>query len=409
MSEFIDNQSKKQEVLKGLIKRLHEGQTVDEVKAEFAKHFEHVSPTEISTLEAALIREGMPVEEIQSLCDVHAEVFKGSIEEIHAPREEHQIPGHPVGTFIKENRAIEALIDKKLLPVLSAYEFEESQANKNALQNILNQLRQIDIHYARKENLLFPIMEKHDITAPPKVMWGVDDEVRQELKGIALQLEADENINYIIDAMHETVHKIKEMIFKEENILFPMVIDTFSEEEWFEVLEGSDEFGYIIETPQKIWQPNMGKETKPLNQPFGAPDSDNKLIKFDAGVLTPEEVNAIMNTLPLDVTFVDANGLVKYFSQGEERIFPRAKTIIGREVSNCHPPASVHIVEQIVEDLKSGRKSHEDFWIKMGEQFVYIRYYAVRNSEGTYLGVLEVTQNIKPIMALEGEKRLMTD
>jgi len=104
MSEFIDNQTKKQAVLKGLIKKLHEGQTVDEVKAEFAKHFEHVSPTEISNLEAALIREGMPVEEIQSLCDVHAEVFKGSIEEIHAPNEEHQIPGHPVGTFIKEKR-----------------------------------------------------------------------------------------------------------------------------------------------------------------------------------------------------------------------------------------------------------------------------------------------------------------
>jgi len=117
----------------------------------------------------------------------------------------------------------------------------------------------------------------------------------------------------------------------------------------------------------------------------------------------------MFNTLPIDITFVDKDGAVKYFSQGKERIFARPKTIIGRQVQNCHPPASVHIVEKIVEDLRSGKKEHEDFWIRMGDQYVYIRYFAVRNEKGEYLGTMEVTQNIKPIQEISGEKRLMSD
>ena len=132
-------------------------------------------------------------------------------------------------------------------------------------------------------------------------------------------------------------------------------------------------------------------------------------IKFDAGILTPEEINAMLNTLPLDITFVDKEGAVKYFSQGEERIFPRPKTIIGRQVENCHPPGSVHIVEEIVKDLKSGKKDHEDFWIKMKDVYAHIRYFAVRNAQGKFLGIMEVTQNIKPIQEITGEKRLLSE
>lgn len=406
MSEFINNQSEKQAVLKELITRLHDGTAFEEVKKAFAEQFEHVTATEITQLEAALIEDGMPVEEIQRLCDVHADVFKGSIEEIHAPSEATQIPGHPIGTMLKENRFIESLIDGKILLVKKAYENDPSDANRSALQTLVNQLRKIDVHYARKENLIFPLLEKHDITAPPKVMWGVDDEVRQELKAVVVGLESLPIEDEILKSLDDVLHKIKEMIFKEENILVPMMNDTITDAELFEMTKDEDEFGYMIDPPKKIWQPDLlASKEEELQE--STPIKSEGLIHFDAGSMTPVEVNAVLNTLPIDATFVDAKGRVKYFTQGKERIFPRPKTIIGREVSNCHPPASVHIVEQIVEELKSGKKDHEDFWIKMGEQFVYIRYFAVRDPEGKYLGVLEVTQNIKPIVELKGEKRLV--
>lgn len=162
----------------------------------------------------------------------------------------------------------------------------------------------------------------------------------------------------------------------------------------------------------KRWLPKSGDSVEATDDKDNSANVSNGslningAIPFDAGSLTPEEINSILNTLPLDMTFVDADDKVKYFTQGKERIFDRPKTIIGREVKNCHPPKSVHIVEQIVEDLKSGKKDNEDFWIKMGKVFVYIRYFAVRNKKGDFLGTLEITQNIKPITELEGEKRL---
>ena len=132
-------------------------------------------------------------------------------------------------------------------------------------------------------------------------------------------------------------------------------------------------------------------------------------VKFDAGSMTPEEINALLNTVPIDMTFVDKNDKVKYFTQGKERIFVRPKTIIGRDVALCHPPASVNVVEKIVNSFKSGEKDHEDFWIQLGDKFVLIRYFAVRNEKGEYLGTLEVTQDIKPLQELEGEKRLVSE
>ena len=191
-------------------------------------------------------------------------------------------------------------------------------------------------------------------------------------------------------------------------LLFPMVLDTLSEDEWVKISEESGEIGYCLIEPQGTWKPvriNVGEKVKDE----GEQPSNNRYVKFDAGILLPEEINAMLNTLPLDITFVDKDGAVKYFSQGKERIFVRTKTIIGREVKNCHPPASVDIVEKIVEDLKSGKKDNEDFWIKMGDKYVFIRYFAVRNENGEYLGAMEVTQNIKPIQEITGEKRLMTD
>ncbi len=409
MSEYINNREYRQKILKGLIMELHGGKSVDEIKPRFEELIQGISPTEISEMEQSLIMDGMPLGEIQRLCDVHAAVFKGSIEEIHRVKKPEETPGHPVHTFKQENKEIEKLVRERINPELEAFKAGDGRNKPDNLAEAFSLLWNIDKHYLRKENLLFPYMEKYGITAPPKVMWGVDDEIRALIK------EARKEIaNYkgdrdpLAKKVSEAVTKTLDMIFKEENILFPMVLETLTEDEWARIAEESPELGYCLVEPQQVWKPvkvDMEEKEKQL----GDVPSNNGYISFDSGVLLPEEINCLLNTLPLDITFVDKDGAVKYFSQGKERIFPRTKAIIGRQVKNCHPPASVHIVEKIVEDLRAGRKDHEDFWIRMGGQFVYIRYYAVRNEKNEFLGVMEVTQNIKPIQEITGEKRLMSN
>lgn len=408
MSEMINNREYRQKVLKEIIKELHNGKAVDDVKAQFAELIKGISTAEISEMEGALIAEGMPVEEIQRLCDVHAEVFKGSIEEIHRPQKPEEVPGHPIHTFIKENKAVGELIED-IQADIDAYKSDASKKNAKKIFNSFEMLWEIDKHYLRKENLLFPYMEKYGITAPPKVMWGVDDEIREELKEVLELLKSEsKDKDKLIKKAEAVLVRVNEMIYKEENILFPLVLDTLSEDEWVKIQQESKEFGYTLIKPKDKWKPaKVDVEGKILDQ--GEEPSNDGYIEFDAGFMSPEEVNAILNTVPFDMTFVDKDGAVKYFTMGKDRIFARPKTVIGRQVSNCHPPASVHVVEKIVEDFMSGKKDHEDFWIRMGPRFVLIRYYAVRNAKDEYLGTLEVTQDIKPIQGITGEKRLSTE
>ncbi|MDO6355055.1 DUF438 domain-containing protein [Caloramator sp. CAR-1] len=404
MSEVINNREYRQKVLKELIMELHDGKPFDEVKSKFERIFSGVSAKEISELEQALIMEGMPVTEVQRLCDVHAAMFKGSIEEIHRPTDPKDIPGHPVNTFFNENRAIEKLLDK-IREEMENFKHNDSKENALKLVTLFNELWDIDKHYSRKENLIFPYLEKYGITAPPKVMWGVDDEIRDLIKeNKKMLLNYNGEKDEIISKIEETINKVAEMIFKEENILFPMTVDTFTEDEWIKIMQESDEIGYCLVEPIARWVPervNVVKEEKE--------DIQNGYIKFETGFLSTKELLNILNTLPFDITFIDKDDVVKYFSQGKERIFARTKAVIGRKVQNCHPPASVHIVEKMLSDFKSGKKDHEDFWIRMGNLYVYIRYFAVRDEKGEYLGTLEVTQNIKPIKELEGEKRLLSE
>ncbi len=409
MSEYINNREYRQKVLKELILELHEGKSVEEVKERFGKLIEGVSATEISEMETALIKEGMPVSEVQRLCDVHAAVFKGSIEEIHMPEKMENQPGHPIFTFKQENRAVERLIRKSIRPTMEEFRGEDNKENREKLLEALTKLWEIDKHYLRKENLLFPYMEKYGITAPPKVMWGVDDEIREQIKTGRKDLEDYQgNKQVLFEQLEAAINRVEEMIFKEENILFPMVLETLSEDEWLKIARESQEIGFCLYTPGREWRPvKVNLEEKALEQ--GEKPVDPGYLNFDSGLMTKEEIEALFNTLPVDITFVDKEGAVKFFTQGKERIFPRTKAIIGRQVSNCHPPASVHIVEKIVEDLASGKKDYEDFWIKMGDKYVMIRYFAVRDKEGNFLGTLEFTQDIAPLRSLTGEKRLMSE
>lgn len=405
MSEFINNREHRQKALKEIILELHNGKTLEDVKGRFEELIHGVTAGEIAEMEQALIKEGMPVSHIQKLCDVHASVFKGSIEEIHREHKPEETPGHPVHTFKLENREIEKLLKDKIKPQLELLK-TNSKESLAPLSKDLDSLAAIDKHYSRKENLLFPFMEKHDITAPPKVMWGVDDEIRSGLKEARSLLNNGSDVGQIVEKTEEAVNKALEMIFKEENILFPMVLETLTDDEWLRIRDDSGEIGYFMITPGDQWKPAQA-ESKTIGA--GEILAGNGYIRFEPGLLTPEEIKCIFNTLPLDITFVDKEGTVKYFTQGKERIFQRPASIIGRQVANCHPPASVHVVEKIAEELRSGKKDNEDFWIKMGEQFVYIRYFAVRNDKGEFLGIIEVTQNIKPIQEITGEKRLMSE
>lgn len=397
MSELIDNREQRKEAIKKILADLHAGKSLDEVKQTFAAAFDGVSAMEISAAEQALIAEGLPVAEVQKLCDVHAAVFKGSIADIHRPTAAADDPGHPVWVLKAENRYLERILHDRIRPYISS--LPESAAVE-ALSSALADLAGIDIHYSRKENLLFPLLEKYGVTAPPQVMWGVDDEIRQQLKAVRSSLAAEPGAADLKAELSNLMAKISEMIFKEENILLPMLVEHLTEDEWKLVADESGEIGYLVPAVP-AWRPAAGsKTTKTQAAGPGA-------VQLPSGSMDLEELTGLLNTLPLDITFVDKDDVVRYFSEGSERLFPRARTIIGRQVSNCHPPASVAVVEQIIADLKSGKKQHEDFWLKRGEQYILIRYFAVRSAGGEYLGVLEVTQDIKPLQAISGEKRLL--
>lgn len=404
MSELINNREHRQEKLKEVIRELHEGKTVDEVKEKFASVIDGVSPREIAEMEVQLVKEGLPIEEIQYLCDVHAEVFKGTLEEIHHP---DQVPGHPIHTMRTENTAISEFIENIMKVNLDLFKEDDSKENRSKLIEDFNLLFDIEKHYSRKENLLFPYLEKYGITAPPKVMWGVHDEIRAKLKDVKLALS-----NYrgskedVIEKIQGALTQIVDMIFKEESILFPMSLETLIEDEWIEIYKESDEIGYTLVSPEQEWvlkrvDLEMKEESK--GQVEGG------YVKFENGLLSAEEIAGIFEVIPGELSFVDKDNVVKFFTKGDERIFTRTKAVIGRSVEHCHPHGSVHIVNKIVEDFKSGEKDSEQFWIQMGELFVLIRFFAVRNKEGEYLGTLEYVQNIKPLMNLDGEKRLLTE
>lgn len=304
---------------------------------------------------------------------------------------------------MRENLAISRIINQEIKPYLQNLDDEE---NYQYLLEGVNHLSQIELHYQKKENLFFPYMEKYGIVAPPQVMWGVDDEIRADIKEIKTLLEQNSKLDsIIIQKIENVIIRVEEMIFKEENIMAPMLLEHLTQEEWKKIADESHEIGFLIKKVSE-WNPVISTQDVEAKEEENVQEG---LIKLPSGIFTTEQLTWMLNTLPFDITFVDKDDFVKYFSEGKERTFIRTRSIIGRNVSNCHPPASVHIVEKIVSDFKSGRKDQEDFWIKLGDKFVLIRYYAVRNDQGEYLGVLEVTQDIKEIQQIVGEKRLVSE
>jgi hypothetical protein len=408
MSELINNSRQRMDLLKHLILEIHHGCAPEQVQAQLARMLVSVPYGEVMQVEQELIHEGLPQEDVLRFCDQHTAALKGQIDVSQAKTAPE---GHPVHVWLEENAALNRVLtalQETFDTVEAASADRDSQQLLLEIRKRFNELMDVDKHYRRKEYLLFPYMEKHGITGPPKVMWGKHDQTRALLKTSQQALaQAAEGIgSEELTALVEFVFKpaassIAEMIFKEEQILFPMCLDTLTDEEWFEIAEQSPEIGFCLYDPKVTWAPDGVAAPNPANIHDGR-------IVMDTGSFSFAELEGLFKALPVDLTFVDANDRVKYFSHGEERIFDRNRAILGREVQFCHPPQSVHIVNKILSDFRSGVQSKAEFWITLRGKFVHISYYAVRGRAGDYLGTLEVTMDLTRLRALEGERRLLT-
>ncbi len=404
MSEHINNVSRRKEALKEVIKRLHAGETVEELKSEFGHAIAGATAGDIAEAERALISEGVSVGEIQRLCDLHVAVFRESLDEEPPPE---SLPGHPVFTFQMENE-----VTMRLLEAMNDTLIDWQDGDEDALEALRNQaenLKEIEKHYSRKENLLFPYLEKKNFEGPSQVMWGVDNEIRVQIKSFIKYINSPQpDIEEALSQFLDLSQDIKEMIYKEEKILFPEALARLSEKEWGEIREQEDEIGYFNVTPRDSWQPEEQEEFTEPEEPESMKDT-TELVFLSTGALTQDQIDLMLTHLPVDITFVDEFDRVRYFTKGRERIFDRSPSIIGREVVKCHPPQSVDKVVQILDDFRSGKRDVAEFWIQMGGQFIHIRYFALHDSEGAYKGCIEVSQNVTHIRALAGEKRLLDD
>jgi DUF438 domain-containing protein len=407
VSKTIDNSAFRKAKLKELILKLHAGKGQDAVQQELVQTLGSIPYGEVVEVEQELLNEGLPQEEVLKLCDVHSAVLEGNVD-LSTSR---SIPeGHPVDVLKKENRALTAVIDEAnaQLAALEGIDDAHLQAAILDLTAWFNQLIDVDKHYLRKEYLLFPYLEQTGITGPPKVMWGKHDEIRDLLNGSLEVLKTrdiskDELLASAEIVLQPAVKAVADMIVKEEEILMPMLMDALSDADWYEIQKQSLEFGFCLYDPPVEWTPAGLEAAGP-----DLPQQRNGRIQLPTGSLTEQDLLAILNTLPVDITLVGNDDKVKYFSQSSDRIFVRNRAILNRDVRHCHPPASAHIVDKILEDFRSGRQNRAPFWINMGGRMIHIEYFASRHSDGEYLGTLEVSQDLTGYRALEGEQRILS-
>jgi DUF438 domain-containing protein len=406
MSELLNNSRKRKDLLKHMILQLHNGEAPDLVRKRLVELLTSIPYDEVVEVEQELISEGLPVEEVLKLCDIHQMVLDGHIDQTGAK----DVPeGHPADTFRKENLELEKVINELEQLFRKANSINEFDVKQWLIKvhTHLNSLMDVDKHYRRKEYLLFPFLEKYEITGPPKVMWGKHDEIRTLLKAsieavsTTEPVSPDELVTITELVLLPAVKGVSDMISKEEEILLPMSLDRLTDDDWYSIYQQTNEFGYCLYDPQAEWKPESSLVSEVSY------NTGNK-IQLSTGNFNLEEMEALFRILPIDITFVDKDDKVKFFSLGPERIFARNRAILGRDVRMCHPPSSVHVVEQILSDFKSGKEKSAAFWISMQGRFIYIEYFALRDNKGSYLGTIEFTQDLTQLRKLEGEQRLLS-
>ena len=391
MSELFN----KEEFLKGLIRRLHEApDKVENIREDFMRVVRELTPVEIAQVEQKLVEEGMPPESIQLMCNIHLDVFKEALDEDSIDVGSW----HPLHILIEEHRDIlnrtKELRDLTGKIISGNYDGEDIRR----LQSSIQYLDSLEAYFSKEENVLFPYLERHGLVQPPAIMWKEHDEVRNLRKKMKIEYENLKNgdpnkVNELAIAIGElfTNH-----IYKEHKILFPSALKLLSNNEWESIRVEFDEIGYFSFEPM----PFVSSEEVSKN------NGVEGLVNLGSGFLKVDQLLLMLNSLPFDITFVDENDTVRYFSEGKERIFVRTRAIIGRKVQNCHPQKSAHVVNRILEDFKNGVRDVAEFWLNLGPKIVHIRYFALRDTLGKYAGTLEVTQEISSIKALEGEKRI---
>ena len=389
--------SERVEQLKSFLKRLGTGEELGAVRDDFVSQFAHVEASEIMKAEQGLMREGTPLAEVQQLCDLHSALFHGStiheqmdaehakVEAVLEAQEKSQsvvtlveTVGHPLNRLTEENKALDALIEATKVKV----------ASKTATVDDVNEVRQVSIHYAKKGDLLYPHLKvAYDISGPSLVMWTVDGDIRDGFGRLARAESIDDAWYEEFDGL---LTRAQEMIYKEQNILFPICAENFSTEEWYQIYKDTEQYEEIFGVERVAWT-----EAESALAAKAAPTSgDSNTIALIGGSLTLEQLDAMLNTMPMEITFVDHVDINRYFNDGE-KVFKRPTTAIGRDVFSCHPPKVEPIVRGIIESFRNGERDNVAVWLeKVGRPF-YVNYMAVRDQNNNYLGTLELVQDMQ--------------
>jgi PAS domain S-box-containing protein len=397
----------KKALIKEAIRQLHAGVPPEQVKEKFRDVLEGTDSLEIAKIEQELANEGMKREEMRKLCDVHMAIFKEQLEK----QMPNLKPSQPISILMEEHKIMLRMAEQLMSlsnKVMKVNDVRYITEEIHQVEHLAEDFTDSEKHYLREENVLFPYLEKHGITEPPAVMWMEHNEIR-ELKRKLSALIKDFNeagFQNFKDKLWETAKALSDMLqnhfYKENNVLFPAAMSVITEQEWVDIRKEFDEIGYCCFTPPELITIVPSAET--IQAPMQAQEG---FLQFETGNLTKEQLDGLINALPVDITFIDAEDTVRYFNKPEKRFFVRTKAVIGRKVEMCHPQKSLAVVTAILNSFKTGKKDSAQFWINLDNHVVHIRFFAVRNNNGKYLGTMEVVQDITKIKKIEGERRLL--
>lgn len=302
--------------------------------------------------------------------------------------------GHPVKVYFDENHYLHEVLKE----IVEADPAQDAQK----FFNLFNELCEVEKRYARKENQLFPYLEKYGWNGPSQGMWSFHDANRDLLRAVRKKIE-NKNYEGITEDIHIIYGEMQRLMMVEESRLFPYALELLKEDDWKEMKTGDEEIGWMLKERPVEWPPKGDLPSQNKEFPF----SSDQRLRMDEGHMTLEQINLMLKFMPVDLTYVDENDRVVFYNRGEDRVFPRSAGIIGREVKFCHPPKSVGTVIRIVEEFRNGTKDVAEFWIRFKGRVIHIRYFAIRDKENNYKGVIELSQDITDIQKLEGERRLL--
>lgn len=405
------------EQIKTYLERLSAGEELEKVRADFAKEFKEVDPAEIMQAEQELLQGGTPLETVQKLCDVHAALFRGATSEEKVANAEKAvaasvkekklaataaltgITGHPLQTFTRENEALENIIQECR---------EEVENTKIISPEMFGKLREVAIHYAKKGDLLYPHLKvKYGISGPSDVMWTTDDEIRDELADQEKRWPfAKKNAGQSGEELTDTeakwmerftaaLQRVEDMIYKEANIFFPNCALNFTEEEWFGIYRDSKDYPICFGVENATWEA-AEKFLKEKSEAFVSKKIMGKKtdeIIMPGGHLTVAQLIAMLNTIPMEITFVDEDNINRFFNEGPKD-FKRPGMAIDREVFSCHPPKVEQQVRRIIGEFRNGTLDKVPIWMEKNGKTMLVTYMAVRDAQGTYLGTMELVQDM---------------